>query len=73
MNPLAPYPSMASLMSLHDGQSAAHVSDGCIVMGQGAGTAAAMLSESQTFADINVKALQQLLIKSGVYLDNQEE
>ena len=32
-----------------------------------------MLSESQTFADINVKALQQLLIKSGVYLDNQEE
>ena len=64
---------MASLMSLHEGQSAAHVNGGCFVMGQGAGTAAAMLSESQTFADINVTSLQQLLIKSGVYLDNQEE
>jgi len=64
---------MASLMSLHDGQSAARVSGGCFVMGQAAGTAAAMLSESQTFADINVKALQQLLVKSGVYLNNQEE
>ena len=51
----------------------ARVSGDCFVMGQAAGTAAAMLSESQTFADINVKALQQLLLKSGVYLDNQEE
>ena len=51
----------------------AHVSGGCFVMGQGVGTAAAMLSEPQTFADINVTALQQLLVKSGVYLDNQEE
>ena len=64
---------MASLMSLHDGQSGARVSGDCFVMGQAAGTAAAMLSESQTFADINVTALQQLLIKSCVYLDNQEK
>ena len=56
----------------HEGQSAARVSGGCFVMGQAAGTAAAMLSESQTFADVNVKALQQLLVKSGVYLDSQE-
>ena len=32
-----------------------------------------MHTESQTFAGINVKAVQQLLVKSGVYLDNLEE
>ncbi|MGB4116410.1 MAG: FAD-dependent oxidoreductase [Polaromonas sp.] len=56
----------------HEGQSAARVSGGCFVMGQAAGTAAAMLSSTQTFADVNVKTLQQLLLKNGVYLDNQE-
>lgn len=53
----------------HEGQSAARVSGSCFVMGQAAGTAAAMLSESQTFADVDVKALQYLLVKDGVYLD----
>lgn len=53
----------------HEGQSAARVSGGCFVMGQAAGTAAAILSASQTFADMNVKALQQTLKRDGVYLD----
>ena len=54
----------------HEGQSAARVSGACFVMGQAAGTAAAMLSSSQNFADVNVKDLQQNLIRDGVYLDN---
>jgi hypothetical protein len=54
----------------HEGQSAARVSGGCFVMGQAAGTAAAMMSASQTFADVNVKALQHTLKRDGVYLDN---
>lgn len=54
----------------HEGQSAARVSGGCFVMGQAAGTAATMLSTSQTFADLNVEALQQTLKRDGVYLDN---
>ena len=55
----------------HEGQSAARVSGACFVMGQAAGTAAAMLSSEQSFADVDVKALQQTLAKSGVYLDNE--
>jgi hypothetical protein len=43
---------------------------GC-VMGQAAGTAAAMLSRLQTFADVNLKALQQTLNRDGVYLDKR--
>ena len=54
----------------HEGQSAARVSGGCFVMGQAAGTAAAMLSSTQIFADTDVKALQRTLKRDGVYLDN---
>ena len=54
----------------HEGQSAARVSGACFVMGQAAGTAAGMLSSSQNFADVNVKVLQQNLIRDAVYLDN---
>ena len=54
----------------HEGQSAARVSGACFVMGQAAGTAAAMLSSSQSFADVNVKVLQQNLMCAAVYLDN---
>ena len=54
----------------HEGQSAARVSGGCFVMGQAAGTAAAMLSAEQTFAEVDVKALQQTLIRDGAYLDS---
>jgi len=53
----------------HEGQSAARVSGGCFVMGQAAGTAAAMLSTQQLFADLDVQALQQTLIRDGAYLD----
>ena len=54
----------------HEGQSAARVSGGCFVMGQAAGTSAAMLSAQQVFADLDVQALQQTLTRDGVYLDN---
>jgi len=54
----------------HEGQSAARASGGCFVMGQAAGTAAAMLQAGQAFADTDVKQLQQLLTKDGVYFDN---
>jgi hypothetical protein len=54
----------------HEGQSAARASGGCFVMGQAAGTAAAMLRGSQTSSDTDVKQLQQLLARDGVYFDN---
>ena len=55
----------------HEGQSAARVSGACFVMGQAAGTAAATLAATQSTADVDVKALQQLLVLDGVYLDNE--
>ena len=54
----------------HEGQSAARVSGGCFVMGQAAGTAAALLPANRTFADVDVKALQQTLVRDGAYLEN---
>ena len=51
----------------HEGQSAARASGGCFVMGQAAGTAAATLDAGR-FADVDVKALQQVLVKDGVWL-----
>ncbi|MDP2818403.1 MAG: FAD-dependent oxidoreductase [Polaromonas sp.] len=53
----------------HEGQSAARASGGCFVMGQAAGTAAALLESGQTFRDINVAVLQQQLSQDGVFLD----
>jgi FAD dependent oxidoreductase len=55
----------------HEGQSAARVSGACFVMGQAAGTAAAMLSASQITADVDVRALQKLLLQDGVFLDHK--
>jgi hypothetical protein len=52
----------------HEGQSAARASGGCFVMGQAAGTAAAMLGAC-CFADVDVPALQQRLIADGADLD----
>ena len=52
----------------HEGQSAARVSGGCFVMGQAAGTAAAHLSQGESYSDISVQALQQRLLKDGCYL-----
>jgi hypothetical protein len=57
----------------HEGQSAARASGGCFVMGQAAGTAAAMPGAGPTFADTDVKQLQQLLTRDGVYFDNNND
>ncbi|MES2510383.1 MAG: FAD-dependent oxidoreductase [Pseudomonadota bacterium] len=54
----------------HEGQSAARVSGGCFVMGQAAGTAAAMLQAGQSFADTAIPALQKNLRQDGVYFDD---
>ena len=54
----------------HEGQSAARASGGCFVMGQAAGTAASQLKAGQRFADTDVKQLQNLLRKDGVYFDD---
>jgi len=56
----------------HEGQSAARVSGACFVMGQAAGTAAATLSAAQSTADVDVSALQKLLLRDGVYLDRDD-
>ena len=53
----------------HEGQSAARASGGCFVMGQAAGTAAALLAPDATFAGIDVHRLQQALLQDGVFLD----
>ncbi|MDW5443080.1 FAD-dependent oxidoreductase [Polaromonas sp. SM01] len=53
----------------HEGQSAARASGGCFVMGQAAGTAAALLEAGTAFADINITRLQQALLQDGVYFD----
>ena len=53
----------------HEGQSAARVSGACFVMGQAAGTAAALaLAESQHVADVSVAALQLALERDGCFL-----
>ena len=53
----------------HEGQSAARASGGCFVMGQAAGTAAALLEEGAAFFAIDTTRLQQHLRRDGVYLD----
>ncbi|MDO9357729.1 MAG: FAD-dependent oxidoreductase [Polaromonas sp.] len=53
----------------HQGQSAARASGGCFVMGQAAGTAAALLPDTQAFADMDVSRLQQALLQDGAWLD----
>ncbi|RDV00334.1 FAD-dependent oxidoreductase [Trinickia dinghuensis] len=53
----------------HEGQSAARVSGGCFVMGQAAGTAAALAIASHCAPrDIEVPALQARLERDGAYL-----
>ncbi len=54
----------------HEGQSAARASGGCFVMGQAAGTAAALLAPGHTFAGIDTRRLQQALLQDGVYLEH---
>ena len=53
----------------HGGQSAARVSGACFVMGEAAGTAAAMAIEGGTTTrGVDVAALQARLVAQGVYL-----
>lgn len=53
----------------HGGQSAARVSGACFVMGEAAGTAAAVVAaRNGTTRQVDVPALQAALVKQGVYL-----
>lgn len=52
----------------HEGQSAARVSGACFVMGQAAGTAAAMMQAGQAFKHLNVPQLQAQLVRDGAVL-----
>ena len=57
----------------HDGQSAARVSGGCFVMGQAAGTAAAMsLANGVSPYNTDVRALQARLSAQGAFLAEPE-
>jgi hypothetical protein len=51
----------------HEGQSAARASGGCFVMGQAAGTAAAM-ARGAAMRSVDVAALQAALRSDGVLL-----
>jgi hypothetical protein len=53
----------------HGGQSAARVSGACFVMGEAAGTAAAVVAAGNgTTRQVDVPALQATLVEQGVYL-----
>ena len=53
----------------HDGQSAARVSGACFVMGQAAGTAAALAVQgARSVHDIDVPTLQRRLLEQGAFL-----
>jgi hypothetical protein len=53
----------------HDGQSAARVTGACFVMGQAAGTAAALAHRSnRSIHDIDAKGLQRVLVEQGAFL-----
>jgi hypothetical protein len=54
----------------HEGQSAARASGGCFVMGQAAGTAAALLDAEAAFSAIDVSRLQQCLAQDGAYFEH---
>lgn len=57
----------------HDGQSAARVSGACFVMGQAAGTAAALaVRDGRSPHDIDVAELQALLVKQGAFLGDEK-
>jgi hypothetical protein len=58
----------------HDGQSAARVTGGCFVMGQAAGTAAAIATRRRmTVHDIDIGELQSTLRGQGAFLGADQE
>jgi hypothetical protein len=57
----------------HEGQSAARVSGACFVMGEAAGTAAALaLSGNTPPRDIAVEKLQQTLQQQGAFIGRDQ-
>jgi hypothetical protein len=58
----------------HEGQSAARVSGGCFVMGEAAGTAAALaLGGNTNPRDIAVEKLQQQLTRQGAFIGRGQD
>jgi hypothetical protein len=58
----------------HDGQSAARVSGGCFVMGEAAGTAAALALGGNTIPrDIAIEKLQQQLQQQGAFIGRGQD
>jgi hypothetical protein len=58
----------------HDGQSAARVSGACFVMGEAAGTAAALALSGNTIPrDIAVEKLQQALQQQGAFIGHGQK
>jgi hypothetical protein len=58
----------------HEGQSAARVSGACFVMGQAAGTAAALaLRAGVAPRALDVRALQRRLVQDGAFLGDRAE
>ena len=53
----------------HEGQSAARASGACFVMGQAAGTAAALAGEGTALHGTDVTRLQQVLRQDGAFID----
>ncbi|MBR0753096.1 FAD-dependent oxidoreductase [Bradyrhizobium jicamae] len=57
----------------HEGQSAARVSGACFVMGEAAGTAAALALKGNTIPrDISVEKLQQQLTEQGAFIGRDQ-
>jgi hypothetical protein len=57
----------------HDGQSAARVSGACFVMGEAAGSAAALaLSGNKIPRDVAVEKLQQALQQQGAFIGRDQ-
>ena len=57
--------------STHEGHSSVRVQTHCMVMGQGAGTAAAMaLGDGGNFHDVEMAALQRTLKDDGAYIED---
>ena len=58
----------------HDGQSAARVTGACFVMGQAAGTAAALATrQRRSVHDLDIRQLQRTLVEQGAFLGHEAQ